>query len=87
LPIKASGLLLVFGTATGVFFPVTALDPKRLELLSELVPQLRLVAVLVNPANPNADVTLLARRRAASAWSCSSSRFKAPVSSTRHLRL
>ena len=43
------------GNSTGVFFPVTALDPKRLELLQELVPQLRRVAVLVNPANPNAN--------------------------------
>jgi putative ABC transport system substrate-binding protein len=46
------------GNATGVFFPVTALDPKRLELLRELIPELRLVAMLVNPANPNADVSL-----------------------------
>jgi putative ABC transport system substrate-binding protein len=78
LPIKASGIPLVFGygldpvamglvkafdrpggNATGVFFPVSALDPKRLELLRELVPQLRLVAVLVNPVNPNAEVTQL----------------------------
>ena len=47
------------GSATGVFFPVTALEPKRLELLHELVPQLRRVAVLVNPANPNADMKQL----------------------------
>jgi putative tryptophan/tyrosine transport system substrate-binding protein len=78
LPIKASGIPLIFGSgldpvamglvqafnrpggnATGVFFPVTAIDPKRLELLRELVPRLRLVAVLVNPANPNADVAHL----------------------------
>jgi putative ABC transport system substrate-binding protein len=59
----AMGLVHAFnrpgGNATGVFFPVTAIDPKRLELLRELVPQLRLVAVLVHPANPNADVTHL----------------------------
>ena len=42
------------GNATGVFAPVTALDPKRLELLVEFVPELRVVAVLLNPANPNA---------------------------------
>jgi putative ABC transport system substrate-binding protein len=47
------------GNATGVYFPVTALDPKRLELLREFVPELRLVSVLVNPGNPNADVTHL----------------------------
>jgi putative ABC transport system substrate-binding protein len=44
------------GNATGVFFPVAELEPKRLELLRELVPQLQMVAVLVNPANPNADM-------------------------------
>jgi putative tryptophan/tyrosine transport system substrate-binding protein len=42
------------GNRTGVYFPVTALEPKRLELLRELVPQLRRVAALVNPNNPNA---------------------------------
>jgi putative ABC transport system substrate-binding protein len=47
------------GNATGVYFPVTALDPKRLELLREFVPELRVVSVLVNPGNPNADVTHL----------------------------
>jgi putative tryptophan/tyrosine transport system substrate-binding protein len=47
------------GSATGVFFPVTALEPKRLELLQKLVPQLQRVAVLVNPANPNADMKQL----------------------------
>lgn len=47
------------GNATGVFFPVTALEPKRLELLQKLVPQLQRVAMLVNPANPNADLKQL----------------------------
>ena len=47
------------GNATGVFFPVAALEPKRLELLRELVPQLQVVAVLVNPANPNANLKQL----------------------------
>jgi putative tryptophan/tyrosine transport system substrate-binding protein len=54
----AMGLVKAFdhpgGNATGVFAPVTALDPKRLELLVEFVPELRVVAVLLNPANPNA---------------------------------
>jgi len=52
------GLVMAFdrpgGNATGVFAPVTALDPKRLELLVEFVPELRSVAALLNPANPNA---------------------------------
>ncbi len=47
------------GSATGVFFPVTGLEPKRLELLREFVPQLQRVAAFVNPANPNADLKQL----------------------------
>jgi putative ABC transport system substrate-binding protein len=31
------------------------LMPKRLELLSELVPQARLIALIVNPNDPNAE--------------------------------
>jgi putative tryptophan/tyrosine transport system substrate-binding protein len=44
----------------------TELTPKRLELLSELVPQARVVALLVNPNNPNpwiADVQEAARAK------------------------
>ncbi len=33
----------------------TELMPKRFELLSELVPQVRLIALLVNPSNANAE--------------------------------
>jgi putative ABC transport system substrate-binding protein len=39
------------GNLTGVSFLVVDLMPKRLELLSELVPQARVVALLVNPNN------------------------------------
>jgi len=41
------------GNLTGVSFLVVELMPKRLELLSELVPQARVVALLVNPNNEN----------------------------------
>ena len=41
------------GNLTGVSFLVVELVPKRLELLSELVPQARVVALLVNPNNEN----------------------------------
>jgi putative tryptophan/tyrosine transport system substrate-binding protein len=40
------------GNLTGVSFVNVELMPKRLELLSELVPQARGIALLVNPNNP-----------------------------------
>jgi putative ABC transport system substrate-binding protein len=43
------------GNVTGVTFLVTALGPKRLELLRELVPSAKLVGLLVNPANPTSE--------------------------------
>lgn len=43
------------GNATGVSFQVSALEPKRFELLRTLLPQASLVGVLVNPNNPNAQ--------------------------------
>jgi putative ABC transport system substrate-binding protein len=46
------------GNLTGTNFFTTELAAKRLELLRELVPGVARVAVLVNPANPNADPTL-----------------------------
>jgi putative ABC transport system substrate-binding protein len=43
------------GNLTGVTFMMTELMPKRLELLSELVPQAGVIALLVNPNNANAQ--------------------------------
>ena len=43
------------GNATGVFFPTSALEPKRLELVRELLPGISVVAALVNLDNPNAE--------------------------------
>ena len=40
---------------TGVTFFTTELTSKRVELLSELVPQARVIAVLMNPTNPSAE--------------------------------
>ena len=40
------------GNATGVSYFFSALGPKRLELLRELVPTAAVIAVLVNPINP-----------------------------------
>jgi putative ABC transport system substrate-binding protein len=44
------------GNLTGVSFLNVELHPKRLELLSELVPQARVIALLVNPNNPQTDL-------------------------------
>jgi len=46
------------GNLTGVTFMMTELMPKRLELLSELVPQVGVIALFVNPTNPNAERTM-----------------------------
>jgi ABC-type uncharacterized transport system substrate-binding protein len=46
------------GNVTGVTFFSTALEQKRLGLLRELIPQADLVAVLLNPNYPDADVQL-----------------------------
>jgi putative tryptophan/tyrosine transport system substrate-binding protein len=43
------------GNLTGVSLLANELMPKRLELLSELVPQARVIGVLVNPGPPNAE--------------------------------
>src|SRR3954463_8831458 len=40
------------GNATGVSFQVSALEPKRLELVRNLLPQVSVIGVLVNPDNP-----------------------------------
>jgi putative tryptophan/tyrosine transport system substrate-binding protein len=53
-----SGLVASFarpgGNLTGVSTMFAELTAKRLELLSELVPQAKVIALLVNPSNPNA---------------------------------
>jgi len=46
------------GNLTGVSFIAVELTPKRLELLSELVPQAKVIALLVNPHGPNAEATV-----------------------------
>ena len=43
------------GNLTGVSMLMTELNAKRLELLSELVPQARVIALLVNPNYPGAE--------------------------------
>ena len=46
------------GNLTGISLYATDLIPKRFELLSELVPQARVIALLVNPNNPNTEQIL-----------------------------
>jgi ABC-type uncharacterized transport system substrate-binding protein len=46
------------GNLTGVNFFTTELVAKRMELLHALLPAATRVAVLINPANPNAEPTL-----------------------------
>ncbi len=45
------------GNLTGVTLFGDELNPKRLELLSELVPRARVIALLVNPNNPHAEAS------------------------------
>ena len=49
------------GNLTGVSLLTDELTPKRLELLSELVPQARVIALMVNPNNTNAEPTIADR--------------------------
>ena len=55
------------GNVTGFSIMATEVAPKRLELLSELVPQAGVIALLVNPNNPNAGSTITAMEQAAGA--------------------
>src|SRR5829696_8240987 len=55
------------GNVTGVSFLVVELNPKRFELLSELVPQAGVIALLVNPNSPSADRITAEVREAARA--------------------
>jgi ABC-type uncharacterized transport system substrate-binding protein len=53
------------GNLTGVSFLVVELHAKRLELISELVPQARVVALLVNPNSPQTERVVRAMQEAA----------------------
>jgi putative ABC transport system substrate-binding protein len=55
------------GNATGVNMFTSALEPKRLGLLRELVPGAALIAVLVNPNSPNIETQLKDLQEAARA--------------------
>ncbi len=53
------------GNLTGVVNLGVELGPKRLELLHELIPMATPIAVLINPAHPNADAQSAAMQAAA----------------------
>jgi putative tryptophan/tyrosine transport system substrate-binding protein len=55
------------GNLTGVSIMALELNPKRLDLLSELVPQAGVVALLVNPNNASAERTIQDLQEAARA--------------------
>lgn len=67
----ASGLVASLarpgGNLTGIMIMTAELNPKRFELLSELVPQALVVAVLVNPQNGSAEHVISAVQAAARA--------------------
>ena len=53
------------GNLTGISILFTELAPKLLELLSELVPEARVIALLVNPNSPEAEPTIRGAQEAA----------------------
>jgi putative tryptophan/tyrosine transport system substrate-binding protein len=55
------------GNVTGIAFMFTRLGAKNLELLRELVPKAKVVGVLINPSNPNAEPQLKDLQAAAGA--------------------
>ena len=56
------------GNATGISFRVSALEPKRFELVRTLLPKASMVGVLINPDNPNADNNAKGLQAAASSF-------------------
>jgi putative ABC transport system substrate-binding protein len=55
------------GNVTGVSILTAELNPKRFELLSELVPRAKAIALLENPNNPSTERVMLAVQEAAQA--------------------
>jgi putative tryptophan/tyrosine transport system substrate-binding protein len=53
------------GNLTGVSILTSELNPKRFELLLELVPQAKIIAILVNPKNASAERVVLDIQKAA----------------------
>jgi putative ABC transport system substrate-binding protein len=69
------------GNATGFSILFTQLTPKRLELLCELVPQAKTIALLVNPNSPTAEPSIQGTQEAARAKGVQLSILKASTES------
>jgi putative ABC transport system substrate-binding protein len=69
------------GNLTGVCMLTAELNPKRFELLSELVPQARVIALLVNPNNASTERTTSEVEEAARAKGIRLSLLKASTNS------
>jgi putative ABC transport system substrate-binding protein len=67
------------GNLTGVTMFSAALDAKRLELLREIAPDAKLLAVIMNPSNPSADLELRLERSAASVFGMTLHLFNARI--------
>src|SRR6185312_6533118 len=63
----AASLARPGGNLTGISILLDELTQKRIELLTELVPQARVIGLLVNPKNPNNETTVGDLREAARA--------------------
>jgi putative tryptophan/tyrosine transport system substrate-binding protein len=77
----ASGLVASLsrpgGNMTGVAFFNPELCAKRLELLKDVFPEIRVVAVLSNPSNPMSDLNLQATEHASKALNIELKQFRA----------
>jgi putative tryptophan/tyrosine transport system substrate-binding protein len=69
------------GNVTGISLLTEAMEPKRLQFLHELVPNVALIAILVNPNNPQADNQLRDLPAAASKLGVQLHVFKATTAS------
>jgi putative ABC transport system substrate-binding protein len=65
-PVKR-GLVASLARPGGNLTGVSSLDlsPKRIEMISELVPQVKVIALLVNPSNPSAESVMRSAQEAA----------------------
>jgi putative ABC transport system substrate-binding protein len=74
-PVK-SGLVTSFnkpnGNVTGVTILIQELGPKRLGLVHDLLPDAKVIGILFNPTNPNAEAGLEELRTAARSIGCRS---------------